>query len=45
MLRRLGINEEEKVTLGSEKIHQLGSLTYLGSIISKDGRSSEDVKE
>ena len=41
---RLGISEDGKVTLGNEKIDQVGSLTYLGSIISKDGGSSEDVK-
>ena len=41
---RLGISEDENVTLGNEKIDQVGSFTYLGSIISKDGESSEDVK-
>ena len=41
---RLGISEDEKVTLGNEKIDHVGSFTYLGSIISKDGRSSKDVK-
>ena len=41
---RLGISEDEQVTLGNEKIDQVGSFTYLGSIISKDGGSSEDVK-
>ena len=40
----LGISEDEQVTLGNEKIDQVGSLNYLGSIISKDGGSSEDVK-
>ena len=40
----LGISEDEKVTLGNEKIDQVGSFTYLGSIISKEGGSSEDVK-
>ena len=30
--------------MGNEKIDQVGIFTYLGSIISKDGRSSEDVK-
>ena len=30
--------------LSNEKIDQVGSSTYLGSIISKDGGSSEDVK-
>ena len=32
------------MTLGNEKIDRVGSFTYLGSIISKDGRSSEDYK-
>ena len=32
------------MTLGNEKINQVGSFSYLGSIISKDGGSSEDVK-
>ena len=41
---RLGISEDEKVTLGSEKINEVGNFTYLGSIISKDDGSSEDVK-
>jgi hypothetical protein len=41
---RLGISEDEKVTLGNKKINQVGSFTYLGSIISKDGGSSECVK-
>ena len=46
MLRRLGpeISEDEKVTFGNEKINQVGSFTYLVSIISKDGGSSEDFK-
>jgi hypothetical protein len=30
--------------LGNEKIDLLDSFTYLGSIISKDGESSQDVK-
>ena len=30
--------------LGNEKIDQVDSFTYLGSIINKDGGSSEDVK-
>ena len=30
--------------MGNENIDQAGSFTYLGSIISKDGGSSEDVK-
>ena len=41
---RLGISEDEKATLGNEKIDQVGSFTYLGSIISKNGVRSEDVK-
>ena len=32
------------VSLGNEKIDQLDSFTYLGSIISKDGGCREDVK-
>ena len=31
------ISDDEKVTLGNEKIDQLGIFIYLGSIISKDG--------
>ena len=42
--QRLVISKYEKVTLGNEKIDQVGSFTLLGSIISKDGGSSEDVK-
>ena len=38
------ISEDENVTMGYEKIDQVGSFTYLGNIISKDGRSSEDVR-
>ena len=41
---RLGMSECEKVTLGNEKNDQVGSFTYLSSIVSKDGGSSEDVK-
>jgi hypothetical protein len=41
---RLGISEDEKVTLGNERIDQVDSFIYLGSIISKNGGSSEDVK-
>ena len=41
---RLGINEDEKVTLGKEKIDQMENFTYFGSISSKDGGSSDDVK-
>ena len=32
------------MTLGNEKIDQVGSFTYLGCVISKDGESSEDRK-
>ena len=41
---RLGTSEDEKVTLDNKKIDQVGSFTYLGSIISKDARSSENIK-
>ena len=41
---KLGIIQDEKVTLGNEKIDQVGSFTYFGSIISKDGGSSEDTR-
>ena len=41
---RLGINEDEKVTLGNKKINQVHSITYLVSIFSKDGVSNKDVK-
>ena len=41
---RLRINEEEQMTLGNKKDDQVDSFTYLGSIINKDGGSSEDVK-
>ena len=41
---RLGMSEDEKLTLGNEKFHQVDSFSHLGSIISKDGGSSEDVK-
>ena len=40
----LEISEDEKVKLGNKKINQVGSFTYLGSIISKDGGSSEMLK-
>ena len=40
----LGISEDEKVMLGNRKIDHVGRVTYLGSIISKDGGSSEHVK-
>ena len=32
------------MTLSSKKIDQVSSFTYLGSIISKEGGSSEDVE-
>ena len=38
------MSEDEKATFGNKKIDLVGSFTYLGSIISKDGGSSEDVK-
>ena len=41
---RLGISEDKKVTLGNEKIDQVVSFTYLGSIISKYDGSNEVVK-
>ena len=44
MVALLGISEDEKVMLGNEKIDQVGSFTYLGSIISKDNGSSENFK-
>jgi hypothetical protein len=34
----------KKVMLDKEKIDQVKSFSYLGSIISKDGRSSEKMK-
>ena len=37
------VSEDEKVTLGNEKIDQVDSFTYLGSIITKDGGSSYNV--
>jgi hypothetical protein len=37
---RLGISEDEKVTLSNEKIHQVDSFTHLRSIITKDGGSN-----
>jgi len=42
--QRLGISEDEKVTLGNEKIDQVDSFTVLCSIVNKDGGSGEDVK-
>ena len=44
-LLRLGILEDEKVTSRNKKTDQVGSFAYLGSIISKDGGSSEDVRK
>ena len=41
---RVAISEDKKMTLGNEKIDEVGSFNYLGSIISKDGGRSEDVK-
>ena len=41
---RLGISEDEEVILANENIDQICRFTYLGSIISKDGGSSEGVK-
>jgi len=41
---RLGISEDENVTFGNQKIEQVHSFTFLGSRISEDGGSSEDVK-
>ena len=41
---RLEMSEDEKVTSGNEKIDLVGSSTYLGSTISKDGGNSEYVK-
>ena len=37
-------SQNKKVMLGNEKIYQVGSFTYLSSIVSKDDGSSEDVK-
>ena len=41
---RLGISEDEKMTLGNEKIYLSDSFIYIGSIVSKDGGCIEDVK-
>ena len=41
---RLEIIEDEKVTLGEEKLDQVDSFTYLGIINSKDDGCSEDIK-
>ena len=40
---RLRITEGEEVMLGNKRIDQVDSLTYLGSIISEDIGSSEDI--
>jgi hypothetical protein len=39
-LKRLGISEDEKMTLGD----QVDSFTYRGRVISKDGGIAEHVK-
>jgi len=44
MSLRLGISQYEKVALGNEKILEVDSFTYLGSIINKDVEGSEDVR-
>ena len=41
---RLGISEGEKILLGSEKIDQLYSFIYLGSIICKDDECNKEVQ-
>ena len=38
------MSEDEKVTLGNERIDQVDRFTFLGSVISKDSGSSDDVK-
>jgi len=43
-LLRLGISAEKKVTFGNQKIDLMDRFSFLGSIISKDGVGSEDVK-
>ena len=40
---RLGIRKGEEMILGSDKIDQVDSFTYICSIISLGGRCSEDV--
>ena len=40
---RLGISEVEEVILENKTIHQVGSVTYLGSINSKNCGYNEDV--
>ena len=41
---RLGISEGKDVMLDNEKIHQVDSFNYLGSIINKDGGQNKAVK-
>ena len=43
-LLRLGIREDENVTLGNEKIDQVDGFTYLGSITSKDSTAVNMLK-
>jgi len=43
-LLRLGISEGEEVMLGKEKVNQVDSFTYIGSIISKDSGCNKDIK-
>ena len=42
---RLGISEDKNIMPVNEKINQVDSSTYLGSIITKDGESSQDVTD
>ena len=39
---RTGINEGEWGMLGNENVNQVDSFTYLGSVISKEGRYRKD---
>ena len=41
---RLGMNDDEEIMLGNKKIHQMGRFSCQGSIISKDGGCSKDVR-
>ena len=41
---RIGIKEDEKVTLSNKKVDQVDSFNYPCSIISKDSGSSKDSK-
>ena len=41
---RLGMSEDEQVTLGNKKIDQVRSFSYLGSIISKYGGAVKMLK-